>query len=52
MEDNLLFSKMEDNLLFSKMEGNLLFSKIEDDLNSFKWKTSSIIWKMEGDLNL
>ena len=33
------------------MEDGLIKKKMEDDINFFKWKTTSILWKMEDDLS-
>jgi hypothetical protein len=61
MEDNLKKIQMEDDLIFFHMEDNLYFFQMEDILNFLvnkrrpqyfgKWKTTSIFWQMEDDIN-
>ena len=63
MEDDLNLWKMESNPNFKENGGRLscwqngrrhqFFGKIEDNLNfSAKWKTTSILRKMDEDINL
>ena len=50
MEDNLNFLEIKGELNFLENQRQHQLFKMEDNINCLKWKTTSIFWWMEDDL--